>query len=74
MFCPQISDTSSGVTGFMFKVEHEYDQADVANQERELDSETWSRVVKKIGNIDLLLPGALLRMWAKVFQACSSLV
>jgi pilus assembly protein CpaE len=51
-------DTSSGVTGFMFNVEHEYSLADAAAQGSELDGETWSRVVKKMGNIDLLLSGA----------------
>ncbi len=52
-------DTSSGVTGFMFNVEHEHGLKDAAAPERELDDDdTWSRVVKRVGNIDLLLSGA----------------
>lgn len=50
-------DTSSGVLGFMFKAEHEYTLKDAA-QEREFDDETWNRLAKKVGNIDLLLSGA----------------
>ncbi len=51
-------DTSSGVTGFMFNVEHEYSLKDANGQEHELDGETWNRIVKRAGNIDLLLSGA----------------
>jgi len=51
-------DTTSGVTGFMFNVEHDYGLTDVASHESELDGETWNRVVKKVGNIDLLLSNA----------------
>src|ERR1700733_14976674 len=51
-------DTSSGVTGFMFNGEHEYGLKDAVTNERGLDDENWSRVVRSIGNIDLLLSGA----------------
>jgi pilus assembly protein CpaE len=51
-------DTSSGVLGFMFKVEHDYTLKDAAAHEREFDDETWNRMVRKVGNIDLLLSGA----------------
>jgi len=51
-------DTSSGVTGFMFNVDHEYGLHDAISQERDLDEETWNRVVRSVGNIDLLLSGA----------------
>jgi pilus assembly protein CpaE len=51
-------DTSSGVTGFMFNVEHEYGLKDAAAHGRDLDDETWNRVVRSVGNIDLLLSGA----------------
>jgi pilus assembly protein CpaE len=51
-------DTSSGVTGFMFNVEHEYGLKDAAEQEHDLDDESWNRIVKRVGNIDLLLSGA----------------
>jgi len=51
-------DTSSGVTGFMFNVEHDYGLKDAIDQEHELDNESWNRIVKRVGNIDLLLSGA----------------
>jgi pilus assembly protein CpaE len=51
-------DTSSGVTGFMFNVEHEFGLKDAVTHERGLDEENWNRVVRSIGNIDLLLSGA----------------
>jgi pilus assembly protein CpaE len=51
-------DTSSGMTGFMFNVEHEYGLQDAVAEERGFDEENWNRVVRSIGNIDLLLSGA----------------
>jgi pilus assembly protein CpaE len=51
-------DVSSGVAGFMFNAEHEYSVNDAALRNKELDEETWQRLVKKVGNVDLLLSGA----------------
>jgi len=51
-------DTHSGMTGFMFNVEHEYTLADAIGRTANLDDESWHRLVKKVGNIDLLLSGA----------------
>jgi len=51
-------DTHSGMTGFMFNVEHEYALADALARTVNLDDESWHRLVKKVGNIDLLLSGA----------------
>ncbi len=51
-------DMHSGVTGFLFGAEHEYSLMDAANRSKELDEDAWQRLVKKAGNIDLLLSGA----------------
>jgi pilus assembly protein CpaE len=51
-------DTHSGMAGFMFNVEHEYSLADATGRTVNLDDESWQRLVRKVGNIDLLLSGA----------------
>jgi pilus assembly protein CpaE len=51
-------DTASGIAGFMFNVEHEHNVMDAANRCDTLDGEAWQRMVKSVGNIDLLLSGA----------------
>jgi pilus assembly protein CpaE len=51
-------DISSGVAGFMFNAEHDYSINDAALRNKELDDETWLRLVKKVGNVDLLLSDA----------------
>jgi len=51
-------DVSSGVAGFMFNAEHDFSINDAAIRNKELDEETWQRLVKKVGNVDLLLSGA----------------
>jgi len=51
-------DTHSGMTGFMFNVAHEYSLADATSRTVNLDEESWQRLVRKVGNIDLLLSGA----------------
>jgi pilus assembly protein CpaE len=51
-------DTSSGVTGFMFNVMHEYGLREAGEVKLEFDDTTWNRIVKRVGNIDLLLSGA----------------
>jgi pilus assembly protein CpaE len=51
-------DLHSGVTGFLFNAEHEYSLTDASNRSKELDEDAWQRLVKKVGNIDLLLSGA----------------
>jgi MinD-like ATPase involved in chromosome partitioning or flagellar assembly len=51
-------DASSGVTGFAFNVEHGYSVSDATERNKELDEETWERLIKKVGNIDLMLSGA----------------
>ncbi len=51
-------DMHSGVTGFLFNAEHEYSLQDATNRSKELDEDAWLRLVKKVGNLDLLLSGA----------------
>ncbi|HLX44912.1 MAG TPA: cellulose synthase operon protein YhjQ/BcsQ [Bryobacteraceae bacterium] len=51
-------DTHSGMSGFMFNVDHEYSLADATGRTVNLDDESWQRLVRKVGNIDLLLSGA----------------
>ena len=51
-------DVSSGVAGFMFNAEHNFSVSDAAVRNKELDEETWQRLVKKAGGVDLLLSGA----------------
>lgn len=51
-------DIHSGVAGFLFNTEHEFSVADAADRSKELDDESWTNLVKKVGNIDLLLSGA----------------
>jgi len=51
-------DISSGVAGFMFNAEHDYSINDAAIRNKELDDETWQRLVKRVGNVDLLLSDA----------------
>lgn len=51
-------DLHSGVVGFLFDAEHEYSINDAATRGRELDDDAWQKLIKKVGNIDLLLSGA----------------
>jgi pilus assembly protein CpaE len=51
-------DAASGVTEFLFDTSHEHNLAEAAVRGSELDEDTWRRLVKKTGNIDLLLSGA----------------
>ncbi|HEX5431991.1 MAG TPA: cellulose synthase operon protein YhjQ/BcsQ [Bryobacteraceae bacterium] len=51
-------DVHSGVVGFMFNQSHEYSISDAAARSGKLDTESWQRLVKKVGGIDLLLSGA----------------
>jgi pilus assembly protein CpaE len=51
-------DLSSGVTSFLFKAEHDHQILDALSRSHELDEEHWKRLVKKIGNVDLLPSGA----------------
>ncbi|HVO97782.1 MAG TPA: hypothetical protein VMT15_06935 [Bryobacteraceae bacterium] len=51
-------DLSSGLAGFMFNAEHEFSVNDAAERNKDLDEESWQRVIKRAGNIDLLLSGA----------------
>jgi pilus assembly protein CpaE len=51
-------DISSGMAGFMFKAEHDYSINDAAIRNKDLDDETWQRLVKKVGNVDLMLSDA----------------
>jgi pilus assembly protein CpaE len=51
-------DISSGMIGFGFNTEHGYSINDAAKRNKELDEETWQRLVKKVGHVDLLLSGA----------------
>lgn len=51
-------DVSSGVAGFMFNAEHNFSINDAGVRDKQLDEETWQRLVKKVGKIELLLSGA----------------
>jgi pilus assembly protein CpaE len=51
-------DTASGVTEFMFDTQHDHNLVDAAARCKDLDEEAWRRLVKGVGNIDLLLSGA----------------
>ncbi len=51
-------DIYSGITGFMFKTEHDYSLTDAIKRNKELDDETWQRLIRKAGKLDLLLSGA----------------
>ena len=48
-------DQHSGIAGFLFDVEHEFGVSDAVAMSHHLDHESWERMVKKVGNIDLLL-------------------
>jgi MinD-like ATPase involved in chromosome partitioning or flagellar assembly len=50
-------DMYSGVTGFIFGVEHEFSISDAVVR-KNMDEDQWHRLVKKVGNIDLLLSDA----------------
>lgn len=51
-------DSYSGVTGFLFNLDHEFTVNDAAKLSGHLDDESWGRLVRTVGNIDLLLSGA----------------
>ncbi|MEO5926527.1 MAG: hypothetical protein ABIR70_22105 [Bryobacteraceae bacterium] len=48
-------DRYSGITGFQFNAQSDYTIGDALSSSLELDEESWSRLVKTVGNIDLLL-------------------
>jgi pilus assembly protein CpaE len=51
-------DIYSGVTGFMFGTDHTFSIHDAASRIEDLDDDFWQRIVKKVGDVDLLLSGA----------------
>ena len=51
-------DLCSGVAGFLFKADHDHQITDALSRSHELDEEHWKRLVKKMGNVDLLPSGA----------------
>jgi pilus assembly protein CpaE len=51
-------DLASGITSFTFDADHDHTLMDAAAWSKELDENNWRRLVKNIGNIDLLLSGA----------------
>ncbi len=51
-------DLSSGIAGFLFNAQHEHSVTDAINLANSLDEEAWRRLVKRAGNIDLLLSDA----------------
>jgi pilus assembly protein CpaE len=51
-------DLHSGITGFLFKMEHDYTLTDALRMSKSLDDESWQRLIKKIGHLDVLLSGA----------------
>jgi pilus assembly protein CpaE len=50
-------DTSSGMAGFMFNAEHGYSLKDALHLPGGLDEDSWKRIVRKVGKVDLLLSG-----------------
>jgi len=51
-------DMASGVTEFMFNTAHDRNLAEATAHGKQLDDEAWRTLVKRVGNIDLLLSGA----------------
>ena len=51
-------DLSSGISGFLFNVQHEHSVTDAINLANSLDEDAWRRLVKRVGDIDLLLSDA----------------
>ncbi len=51
-------DLSSGITGFLFNAQHDHSVTDAINRSNELDDDSWHRLVKRVGNVDLLLSDA----------------
>ncbi len=51
-------DLSSGLMGFMFNADHEYSVSDAAERNKDLDEDAWQSLVKRVGNVDLMLSGA----------------
>lgn len=51
-------DVYSGTTGFLFNTQHDFSLRDAASPTNHMDDESWRRLVRKTGNLDLLLSGA----------------
>jgi pilus assembly protein CpaE len=51
-------DMASGVIEFLFNAEHDRNLADATAHGKQLDDDAWRSLIKKVGNIDLLLSGA----------------
>jgi pilus assembly protein CpaE len=51
-------DIYSGLMSFLFKAEHDFSISDAARRSNALDEDGWQNLVKRVGNLDLLLSGA----------------
>ncbi len=51
-------DMASGITEFLFDTTHDRNLADTAAHGKQLDDDAWRSLIKRVGNIDLLLSGA----------------
>ena len=51
-------DMASGITEFLFDAKHDRNLADTAAHGKQLDDDAWRSLVKRVGNIDLMLSGA----------------
>jgi pilus assembly protein CpaE len=51
-------DIYSGLMSFLFKTEHHFSIRDAAQGSKALDDDGWQNLVKRVGNLDLLLSGA----------------
>lgn len=51
-------DSSAGTIGFLFKMEHPHSVADALQLSKSLDDESWQRLIRRDGNLDVLLSGA----------------
>lgn len=51
-------DLCSGIASFLFKAEHDHRVVDALARAHELDDDGWQKIVKSVGNIDVLPSGA----------------
>jgi pilus assembly protein CpaE len=51
-------DMASGITEFLFDATHDRNLADMVAHGKQLDDDAWRSLIKRVGNIDLLLSGA----------------
>jgi len=50
-------DLQSGIQGFLFNTQHDFTMGDAATMSKSLDEDSWQRLIRKSGKLDLLLSG-----------------